>query len=112
MSGKNLAASTKPLDASTQEELIELINKQSKELAEKDALISEQSNLISKLETKLDKADNKPMVDLGKKGLYTINSGANWAGKDYTPKELAENSVVCAEILKEAPNTPIFTKED
>jgi len=107
---KNTAA--KSLADHTQEELIALVENQSKQLAEKDALISEQSNLISKLETKLDKADNKPMVDLGKQGLYTINSGANWAGKDYTPKELADNSVVCKEILKEAPNTPIFTRED
>lgn len=110
--GNTKDTAAKPLAALTQEELTLLLEKQSKELAEKDVLIGEQAALISKLETKLDKADNKPMVDLGKKGMYTVNSGANWAGKDYSAKELADNAVVCAEILKEAPTTPIFTKED
>jgi hypothetical protein len=99
------------LEAKTPEELILLVQTKEKELAEKDGLLKEQADLITKLEAKLGKVESKPVIDLGKKGFYTINSGANWAGKDYSAKELAEDATICAEILKEAPNTPIFTKE-
>ena len=82
-----------------------------KELAAKDFLINEQAAELARLEKKLQKADVRPTVYIKKKE-YSVNSGANWEGVDYTAEELAELPEVCEAIMAASPKSPIFSKED
>lgn len=89
----------------------ELKAEHAKVIEEKDALIKEQAEALSKIESRLANLAVKPIVTI-KKVNYTVNCGAQWEGVDYSLEELADNPDVCEAILKASPKTSILTKED
>jgi predicted nucleic acid-binding Zn-ribbon protein len=88
----------------------ELISDLKEELAEKDDLIKEQAAHIEKLENKLSKSTQKLSVEVEGKN-YTINSGAYWNGKDFSPADLREAPMICQEIIESSDKQTILTEE-
>lgn len=104
----------KEFEKLTPDQVLELINQTSQELAKADEKIQEQDNLIVELNQKLTAAESttgkvsKPTVEV-KKVNYTVNSGAH-LDRSYTAAEIAENPKVAAMIL-EMDGQTILTKE-